>query len=236
MYFRHLLLFMVFAAFHFSAYSQQQEAFQMDLSHNVRVFDASGKIFENPNADVAGSPFFITEWKYGYVTLNNDKMYSKRLLRLNFQSQQIHYLDEKNIEMTLPAGSVKEIVIADSSRLPVMQYRFQSGFPSIDNQNEKSFYLFLSKGKISLLESFRKNIIVDKNELTGEVNKEFRTYEDYYFFTGAAILRIKKDKTSIIEILNDKRDQVRDYINTNKLNLKSTSDIQKIVDYYNSLQ
>jgi hypothetical protein len=232
---KYFLPLILFAVCSISA-NAQQEAFEADRSNTMRVFDANGKLFENPNGDIAGSPFFMVEWKYGYVTLNNNKVYSKRLLRINFQSQEIHYLTENNLEMSLPAGSVKEIALIDSTKNPAMQYLFQSGFPPIDNQNEKNFYLFVSKGKISLLKAFRTNVIVDKNEFSGETNKEFRTYEDYYFFTGASIQKIKKDKEYITGLLKDKKENIEVFIKTNNLTCKSMQDIKKIIDYYNLLQ
>jgi hypothetical protein len=214
-----------------------QQAFEgNDLQMSIKVFDANGKPFVNPPTDIEGTPFFTAEWKYGYVTLNNNKVYSKRLLRINFQSQEIHYLTEDNLEMSLPAGSVKEITLIDSSRSPAIQYFFRSGFPPIDNQDEKNFYLFVSKGKISLLKSFRTNVMVEKNDFTGETKKEFRTYEDYYFFTGASILKIKKDKAYITGILKDKKENIAEYIKTNNLSCKSIADIKKIVDFYNLQQ
>ena len=214
-----------------------QQAFEgNDSQMSIKVFDANGRPFVNPANDIAGSPFFLADWKYGNVTLNNDKVYSKRLLRINFQSQEIHYLTENNLEMSLPAGSVKEITLIDSVKFPASQYLFRSGFPSIDNQNEKNFYLFVSKGKISLIKSFRTNVLVEQNDFTGQITKEYRIYEDYYFFTGAAILRIKKDKAYLVGILKDKKENIEVFIQTNNLSCKSIQDIKKIIDYYNLLQ
>lgn len=232
------LLCIVFASIHLTAYTQDglPSSFQMDVTNNIRVFDANGKPFENTaGGDVAGSPFFMSQWKYGYITLNDNKTYSKRLVRLNFQTQQVHYLSEKNVEMSLNAGSVKEITIFDSTSFPVAQYHFMSELPPIDNQNEKNFYQVLSKGKVSLLKSTRKNLIVDRNDLTGDVTRELRTYEDYYFFTGVSLQRVKKDKAYITGILKDKKDPIEQYMKANNFTCKSIQEIQKIVEYYNSL-
>jgi hypothetical protein len=214
----------------------QNESFVGDLQHNnVHVYDANGKPFVNPNLDIAGTPFYVPEWKYGYIITTDNKVYSKRLLRLNLQTNEVHYLSESNTEMSLHAGSVKEIFINDSSKFPAMQYRFQSGLPTIDDQNEFSFYQVISKGKISLLKSFRKAIITEKNELSGEINKEFRTYEDYYIFTGASIIRIKKNNDFFLPLLKDKKAEIEQYIKKANLGTRNAGDIKMILDYYNSL-
>jgi hypothetical protein len=228
-------LFFAFLVLHYTS-SAQSENIVDDLQHNnMHIYDANGKPFVNPNLDIAGTPFFVAEWKYGYIITSDNKVYSKRLLKVNFQSQEVHYLSEKNIEMSLPAGTVKEVFIDDSSKIPAIQYRFFSGLPSIDDQNEKSFYQVISKGKISLLKSFRKLIITDKNELSGEVNKEFRTYEDYYIFTGASIIRIKKNNDFFLPLLKDKKSEIEQFIKSNNLGTRSASDIKMILDYYNTL-
>ena len=137
--------------------------------------------------------------------------------------------------MSLNAGAVKDITIEDSNRFPAVQYHFMSELPPIDNQNEKNFYQVLSKGKVSLLKSTRKNLIVDRNDLTGDVTRELRTYEDYYFFTGVSLQRVKKDKAYITGILKDKKENIEQYIKANNLACKSIQEIQKLVEYYNSL-
>jgi hypothetical protein len=216
-----------------SVYSQNK--FDRDVSNTIRVFDANGKIFVNPNIDIAGTPFFIEEWKYGNIVLDN-VTYFNWPLRINLHSQEVHFLSKNNIEMNFAAGLIKELILFDTTLNIYKQYSFQSGFPSIDNQDQKDLYRVICNGKIKLLEYLRKKIIVEKDGLSGEVKKEYRTYENYYFFTGAAIMRIKKDKAYLFGILKDKKEKIEEFIRTNNLNYKSVLDIIKITDYYNSLQ
>ncbi len=133
-----------------------QETYNQNIDNTAMVFDANGRPFVNPNADVAGTPYFINGWKYGVITMKNKAVYSKRLLRLELQNQEIHYLSETNVEMTLPTADVKDITLTDSSILPVTQYHFRCGFPPIDNQNEKNMYQVICDGKIQLLFCQRK--------------------------------------------------------------------------------
>ena len=229
-----IFAFFLLAGYVLPAYSQQP--FEEDRFNAIKVFDANGKPFENPNTDIAGSPFFIDSWKYGMVTLTNNDVYSKRLLRLDFEKQEIHYLSETNIEMTLPKGFIKRVILTDSVQPLVMQYDFQSGFPIIDKQDEKFLYHVLVNGKIKMLESIRKEMITQKNDFTGEISKEFRTYKEYYLFSNKSIQRVKKDKSFLLNIFSNKKDQIEEYIKTNKFTCKSIEEIQKITDYYNLLQ
>jgi hypothetical protein len=212
-----------------------QQAFEQVNTNVVRVFDANGRAFENPHLDVAGSPFFLDGWKYGSVTLQNNDSYSKRPLRINFLSQEVHYLSEKNIEMVLPAGLAKQVVFTDSARFPITQYTFQCGFPQIDDKNSTSLYQVLSDGKVKMLLSTQKKIITEKNDFSGDA-KEYRAYENYYFFSDSMMKRIKKNEDFVMSIFSDKSKLIEKYMEQNSLSCKSVSDIQKITAYYNSLQ
>jgi len=229
-----MLLFFLFAAVVSAA--AQDGAFKESMSNTITVFDANGKIFENPNRDIAGSPYFIDAWKYGTIVLANNTVCSKRLLRLDCQQQQeIHYLSNSRVEMSLAAGYLKELVFIDSSTSPLTTYDFQSGFPPVDNQDGQYLYRVISNGRLKLLESTRKKIITEKNDFTGETNKEYRAYKDYYFFSGVSITRIKNDKAFVLGFMRNQKDIVEEYATRNRLGFKSFEDLKKITDYYNSL-
>jgi len=213
-----------------------QEAFKEGIPNTMTVFDANGKVFENPDSDITGSPYFIDAWKYGTIVLNNNLICSKRLLRLDCQRQEIHYLSERHVEMSLAASYVKELVFIDSSVLPAITYRFQSGFPPIDNQNGQYLYRVLTDGALKLLEANTKRVVTDKNDFSGETNKEYRLYNSYYFFSGVSITRIKNDKAFVLGLMAKQKDKIEEYAKLNKLNYKSAEDLKKITEYYNSLQ
>jgi hypothetical protein len=202
---------------------------------SVKIFDADGKLFINPYIDVAGSPFFLDDWKFGKLKVADNSLYSGIRLKLDILNQQVHFLKADNIEMVAPVGMIREITLFDSSKIIPVIYFFQCGFPAVDNQDGKNFYRVISDGKIKLLESVRKSIHQDKNEYEGTVQKEFRQYEEYYFFSDNKMYRIKKDKKFILGLMTPNEAKIENYITQNNLSYKSIDDIKKIVDYYNSL-
>jgi hypothetical protein len=225
----------VFALMCVSYLSDAQNVTRDLTLHNFNIFDADGKLFVNPYIDVAGSPFFLDEWKFGTIVLNDNKKFTDVHLRLNLQTQEVHFLKPDKNELVTPVGLVKEINLFDTvNNVPVV-YIFQRGFPAIDNQNVLNFYQVLGNGKIKFLESLRKVIHQEKNEYAGTIEKEFRQYEDFYFFTDNKIERIKRDKAYVLSFMKDKNDLINDFVKRNKLSFKSTEDIKKIIDYYNSL-
>lgn len=216
-------------------FAQGQGIIQNDLEHSVRIFDETGKTFVNPYIDITGSPFLFEELKTGIIRINDHRIFSNIPVKLNLVSQEVHFMQAGKGEMVLPAGLVRELIILDSSGYKPVIYTYQCGFPPVDNQSSTSFYQILSDGKIKFLKSLRKIIHQEKNEYSGEVQKEFREYEDYYFFVNNKMERIKREKSYILDMLKDKEGMIAEFLQKNKLSFKSIDDIKKLVDYYNTL-
>jgi hypothetical protein len=215
--------------------SAQDPTAQSNFEHKIIVYNVNGQPMVNPYVDVAGTPFFLVPWKYGTLEMSDHAKFNNLSLRLDLQSQEVHYQKNDNTEMIIQAGSVRRITLVDSLGKSPVSYAFQCGFPPIDNQNEKNFYQILSDGKIKFLKSLRKSIHEDKDSFSGEVKKEFRLYEDYYFFVNDKLERIKKDKGYILGFMKDKVDQVGAFLQSTNVSFKSVDDIKRLVDYYNTL-
>lgn len=203
------------------------------LSYNV--FDRNGRTFVNAAPDVAGTPFYSDEWRIGTLVVVDNRRYDSIKLRLNLQSGEVHVLDSSGKEIALAKGYIKEVLWPGRFRGIPVGIRFQSGFPAIDEHDALFFYEVLSDGKFWLLHSIRKVISQQKDDLSGEVRREYLTYEDYYVYDGKIMQRLKKDKAFILATLSDKRDSIGAFIETNKLKFKSIDDIKRTIDYYNTL-
>jgi hypothetical protein len=198
------------------------------------VFDQNGKAFVNPAPDVAGSPFLVADWRYGTLVANSNRRYDSVRIRFNLYSQEVHFLNSSNQELALDKGYVREIVLPDGKTGAGGGMDFQNGFPAIDEQDINNFYEVLVQGKISLLLSIRKIIAQEKDEMSGEVRKEYKTYVDYYAYDGKTMQRIKKDKTFIENLLADKREKIETFVTDNKFKLRSIDEIQKVIEFYNA--
>jgi hypothetical protein len=231
---RALFLFgMLLAAGLMEARAQDGFVSQSGSTLGYNVFDRNGKIFVNPAPDVAGSPFYKDDWRVGALILMDNRRFDTVRARLNLQSGEVHVMITGN-EVALPKTYIKEILWpARFSGIPDA-VRFQNGFPAVDAQDALSYYEVLCQGKMWLLHSIRKVIAQQKDELSGEVRKEYKTYEDYYAFDGKTMQRIKKDKAFIENLLADKKDKVEAFLTENKLKLKSMDEIQRVIEFYNT--
>lgn len=206
------------------------------FENSVEVFDPNGRTFVNTSVDVAGSPFFSNDWRPGLILMNNDKAFRNTRLRLNLQDQEVHYLAPGNVEMSIPAGTVKEIVFfSDTSRNSQVLADFQSGFPAIDEQNVNNFYQVLSRGTILLLLSLQKTIAEEKDEFSGEIRRHFADHSNYYVYAGSNLVRVRMDRSFVQDLLADKKDQVTAFIKAYNFKFRSADDLKKVIDYYNTL-
>jgi hypothetical protein len=203
---------------------------------NLEVFDKNGQPFANPTEDVSGSPFFLPAWTSGMIRLRDSTGYTNIQLRLNLLSQEVHYQDRNKVEMALPKGFILEVVLKDSASPHGPQlYTFRCGYPPVDNQDQNNLYRVLASGKLTLLESVRKVVVTQKNEVSGEMQKEFHEYDDYYIYQNGAVHRLKRDKASILSLMADQQDKVSAFVESNKTSFKSIEDIGRLIVYYNEL-
>jgi hypothetical protein len=149
--------------------------------------------------------------------------------------QEVNFIASNGQEGFLGKGMASEITYIDSQKETQDIKIFQCGFPAIDNQNRISFYQILFNGKTSLLKSVYKSIQERNNDMSGERFKEFATYENMYLLKDGTMVRIKKDKSSIIALLQDQNQAIKKYIEDQKLNLKNEAHLIDLVKYYNTL-
>ena len=56
-----------------------------------------------------------------------------------------------------------------------------------------------------------------------------------YLLKDGVMSRIKKDKSSLLNLLKDKEAALKKYIEDQKLNLKNEASLIELIKYYNSL-
>lgn len=205
-------------------------------SDQVYISDVNGQPIKQKYVDVNGSPYFNDVFKVANIVLTKgNKVLVNVKTRIDLADQETHFISANGVEAFMFAGMVKEITYADTTADGILFYKFQTGFPAIDRQTVNNFYLVLAEGRCSFLKSIYKRVSEKKTELSGEVVKEFETYEDYYLIINGVMKRWKKDKDFILAELTDKQAQVNQYLLSNKVNFKNAEQVTKLLNYYNSL-
>ncbi len=218
-----------------SARDKFSQGITTDWSDQLFISDVNGMPIKRKYIDVSGSPYFTEVFKYAVVTLSNGRAYANVRIRIDLADQEACFLSSKGEEGIMGPGTVKQVSYADTVAGGIIFYTFQTGFPAVDRQGSKNFYQVLAEGKCSFIKSISKSISERKNELSGEISKEFESFENYYLFIKGEMKRLKKDKDFFNGELSDKQAEISLFIQSNKLNLKNNDHIVKLVNYYNSL-
>ncbi len=182
-----------------------------------------------------GSPYFMDEYKYSNIILERGRVFTKVKARIDLASLEVSFISVNGIEASIEAGMIKEISFSDTTAEGIVLYKFKTGFPSIDKQTRNNFYLMLADGRCSFLKAVMKKVTEKKNDISGEVVRDFETYEEFYIFSKGVMKKWKKDKDFILAELSDRQPQVSQFIDANKITFRSEEQLIRLLNYYNSL-
>jgi len=199
----------------------------------IFLSDVNGQAFVNKYEGITGSVYDQTEYQLAKITLKDGRVYNDVKTRINLLEHEVNFIASNGQEGFLGKGMALEIAYVEN--IASQTKIFQCGFPPIDNQNRISFYQILLNGKTSLLKSVYKSIQERNNDLSGERFKEFATYENIYLLKEGIMSRIKKDKSSLLVLFQDKKEAIARYMDDQKLNLKNEAHLIALVQYYNTL-
>ncbi len=199
----------------------------------IFLSDVNGQAFVNIYDGINGTVYDQTAYQLAKITLKDGRVYNDVKTRINLLEHEVNFIASNGQEGFLGKGMAAEIAYEDNNLSEAKI--FQCGFPPIDNQNRISFYQILLNGKASLLKSVYKAIQERNNDLSGERFKEFATYENLYLLKEGTMTRIKKDKSSLLALFQDKKEAIAKYIEDQKLNLKNEAHLKALVQYYNTL-
>ena len=187
--------------------------------------------------DITGSPFINDHWVPAKITLSRGKEIGPLPIKLNIESNELYFLDSTGKELVAIEGLVKKVDCINYYSKDSIRFIFKSGYPGIDKQNENYYYQVLAEGKIELLARKFKYVRVEKNELSGEISKDFvEGGVMLYVYANNIIQPFHTTKNFVISLLRDKEPAINIFIDTNKINFKSIPDLIKLFNYYNSSQ
>ncbi len=206
-----------------------------------RVMDAADlsghSLLKKYDPDITGSPFINNNWVPAKIILSRGKEIGPLPIKFNIESNELYFLDSTGKEMIALEGLVKEIDCIDYYSKDSIRYIFKSGYPSIDKQTENYYYQVFTEGKIELLARKFKYVRVEKNELSGEISKDFVDGSIVLYVYADKIMQVfHPTKNFVISLLKDKEQAMNTFIETNKTNFKSIPDLIKLFNYYNSSQ
>ncbi len=195
------------------------------------MVDANGRILK-PSGDFneEGSPYFSGAFLPGTVTILKGHTYHGLQLKINFHTNEIIFLDDKNNEMVV-AQPVERVELVTPNGIKV----FRTGFMPINKQDGNTFYEVLDSGSVSYL----KYTEVSFSERQPYPNARFvRTYRDkvsYYLAKGSQIENLPKSIEDVPALFPGKEAKLMEAIRKDKLKLKKENDMIQLFRYAKTL-
>jgi hypothetical protein len=183
--------------------------------------------------DIEGDPYIFRDFQKGILYIEPEGKYNVKV-RYDIFADQMHLKDSNMIYGITQPFRVKLIEAGNYKFL----YSVFVDSPDDNEPTHSSYFVIKTEGKCRLL--IKKSIRVQDAE-PAKLYQEAKppkfvvTADTYYLKTdGNSAVRIK-NKKDLLAVLADKADAIDSYISSNKLGVKDSEDLAKIVSFYNSL-
>jgi len=180
-----------------------------------------------------GSEYLYSTFVKGNVLQTNEKYFNNMDLNYDVMSDRPVFL--KNGEEMAFSDPIKEFQLLKPQSSSVYVQVFKNGFPPFEKFTEKSYYMVLNSGKAIALKKPIKSIVESTQYGSATVQKNILNGEQYFIFKNGLMFKTKKDKKELLKVLDDKKEALNKFIADYKLSFKSDEDVQKLLDYYNSI-
>jgi len=197
------------------------------------IEDINGRPFsEKGIEDIEGSPFLFNDWNLGVVKFRNNRFAKGVNLRFNVYNNQLYFKkDEQQLEFALP---VEEFMIRGLRDTDSVDVYYRCGFPDTEKTTYQTFLEVLADGNLVLLKH-RYKVIGSFKPYNQAERKKFEDREQLFVYVDKRMVKLKKDKESIIEALPQYKTAILSIVEEKKLKLKNEGDIEKLFVELNSM-
>jgi len=200
------------------------------------VSDVNGRNYRvKSSSDIKGSPYFTDNFIKGILKLKNGKEINGLALKYDLMDDLVLYKDAKDSIMEV-AEPIAEFKLESVNEPAIPYHLFRSGFNKVNGNTDNSFYEVLSDGNVKFI---RKNIKYIKEFTEYNAKTSDKSIEDkitYYIVKpDNTPIPVSKNEKSILNVLDNKKDELSAFIKSNKLSLKKDADILKVFEYYQSI-
>ena len=205
--------------------------------HYAGAETIKGRVAQRGGAveEAIGSPFLNPDWGGGTVTYKDGRVFNNVEVQYNLMTNELYF--KKAEEIFLFTDTVSSFQVTYSIKDEAKSEKFQAGYPAVEKLTVEQFYQVLAEGpKVHfLLHKYVKRIESYHYSEGKKIN--YFPYEDYYLYDVAngSMKKIKKGEDAVLEALPAYAEQIKSIIKSQKLRLKDTGDMTKLVESINRL-
>lgn len=201
------------------------------------VVDIMGQpLMSKPYTDVKGSAYLYDTWMKGSVTTNKGVMYEGVELMYDQVADKLIFKSGNGEPKTFIQPIVEFSIKVMKDNAVLKEQVFRTGFIPVDGAAPHTYYEVITDGGTQLLKRTSKAIFEELPYGSATREKKFQAETYYYIASNGKLIRIKKDKSSVLKALQGKEAELEAYIKKNRLNLKSDEALANLVAYYNTIK
>lgn len=184
-----------------------------------------------------GSVYLFDDWKEATIILKDSSYVTDYPMKYNLRSRYLEFKGKDDSINVLFFAKVDLMFVNTVNGTSVYEScaNYVMDFPEL---GDCEFVEVMAQGKVLLIDKLTLGM-VEANYNTaldaGETSDTYYVEHSYYIIKNGNLIRISKSKGSIISALDDKKDQLKSFIKTNKLKMRQPENIAKVVKFYNSL-
>lgn len=188
---------------------------------------------------VKGTPYFINSFLESDMVLNDGRIYTGVILMYEAYNDAALILSNDDTLM-LDKTKVKGFTLKDKIAGKTYCFELTALSPEKTDKHDFNFLEIASSGNIDFLIRHYCELApanFDPTFNTGSHYDEYSINNSYYIRNSQGeINKIRLNKKSILEILNDKVTEIKKFVSDNKLKYDKEQDAKRIFEFYNSLK
>ena len=169
--------------------------------------------------------YLFPEWKQGYVVLNDGGMIDDILIRYDLYHQQMQFVREGD---TLAFSSPEELKYLSLDGMKFI-------YLSFDNKGaiDKGYFEVIHDGECMLLQ---RRVIKYHYSDAASSQTEYACSNEYYVRKENRLAKpVTACKKSVLCVFSDREEEIKAFMKSNDLKMKSCEELKKVVEFYDSL-
>lgn len=187
---------------------------------------------ESRYSDIEGSPYLFDAWRAGTIFDNAGREYANRSIKYDAYKDQLE-LNQEGSVLLLNSGLYPKFLISSTKDgTDAIVFRvFKTGY-KIEGYNANQYFEVLFEGANVLLRKIKISFIDQTVNSYGTSTRVKRFTTDVKYFivnSGGKSSEIKLKKSSLIDALGQEGTKATNYIEQNKLKIKSELDVIEVL-------
>lgn len=199
------------------------------------VYGMNGQSQKIPYEKIKGSAFYNGQWRKASLYNQADKLIGVYDVKLNLVTHEVHFLDQKGMELAANDGIVSKVVFIDTVNGKPKNKVFVNNYVTVNNvyNNNKRYAEELNEGPCGLLKVTIRTGLEQDSMFQTLKKYSFQDRQDYYIRVNKRVEKLKKlNKDYLIPFLPQSNDMVT-WAKKNNLKFNREEDVVRMIDYYN---